>query len=579
MQQVFLNLIKNALDAIPGGGSIDIAARLRTENEADTAFPADCDVKGDTIDISVRDSGTGMTAECLARIFDPFFTTKDVGHGMGLGLFIVYQIIEEHEGCITASSAEGKGTTFFIRLPLVVNQTENKMQKQGKLLIVDDEAVALRNLERVMSKVGYSVTAVQSGEEALALLETQAFDLLLTDLRMEKVDGMRLLKACRARHPDSEVIMITGYASAQSAVEAMKQGAFYYITKPFRLDEVRKVVAEAMEKIRLRNENRSLKQQVEALQGQVRIVTQDSGMLRLLELARQVAPTDCNVLIVGESGTGKELFARYLHQHSDRRAGPYVAVNCGAFSKDLLANELFGHEKDAFTGAHSQKKGLIESATGGTLFLDEVTEMSPEMQVKLLRVIQEKEVLRLGATQPVKVDIRVIAATNRDLAEAVRSGMLRQDLYFRLNVVTLAIPPLVATQGRHSAAGAIFPAEVCRADEKVAERHCARRDGSLADLRLSRQRARTGKHHRARLCRQLRRQHRTVASVRRLAPAETASPCRARAKNSRRWKSRKEPISRWVLNEFDGNQTAAAAALGINRSSLWRKLKTYQEEE
>ena len=234
------------------------------------------------------------------------------------------------------------------------------MQRQGKLLIVDDEAVALANLERVMSKAGYGVTAVQSGEEALALLETQAFDVLLTDLRMEKVDGMRLLKVCRTRHPDCEVIMITGYASAQSAVEAMKQGAFYYITKPFRLDEVRKVVAEAMEKIRLRNENRSLKQQVEVLQGQVRIVTQDSGMLRLLELARQVAPTDCSVLIVGESGTGKELFARYLHQHSGRHAGPYVAVNCGAFSKDLLANELFGHEKDAFTGARTQKKGLIE---------------------------------------------------------------------------------------------------------------------------------------------------------------------------------------------------------------------------
>ena len=249
------------------------------------------------------------------------------------------------------------------------------MSEKGKLLIVDDEAVALRNLERVMNKAGYQVTAVQSGEEALALLETQEFELLLTDLCMEKVDGMRLLKTCRELHPDSEVIMITGYASAQSAVDAMKQGAFYYITKPFRLDEVRKVVAEAMEKIRLRNENRNLKQQIEALQDQVKIVTQDSGMLSLLGLARQIAPTDCNVLVVGESGTGKELFARYLHQQSTRHDGPYVAVNCGAFSKDLLANELFGHEKDAFTGAHSLKKGLIETASGGSLFLDEVTEM------------------------------------------------------------------------------------------------------------------------------------------------------------------------------------------------------------
>ena len=450
------------------------------------------------------------------------------------------------------------------------------MHKQGKLLIVDDEAVALRNLERVMSKAGYGVTAVQSGEDALALLETQGFDLLLTDLRMEKVDGMRLLKTCRARYPDCEVIMITGYASAQSVVEAMKQGAFYYITKPFRLDEVRKVVAEAMEKIRLRNENRSLKQQVEALQGQVRIVTQDSGMLRLLELARQVAPTDCNVLIVGESGTGKELFARYLHQQSGRHAGPYVAVNCGAFSKDLLANELFGHEKDAFTGAGTLKRGLIESASGGTLFLDEVTEMSPEMQVKLLRVIQEKEVLRLGATRPVKVDIRVIAATNHDLAEAVHSGMLRQDLYFRLNVVTLAIPPLAqrggdipllaqyflqkyAVQMKKTLSGIApavmeslqtydFPGNV-RELENIIARGCAVSSGDSIEL--------------AHLSEELRQQ------------GGTALP--GKGEKIMTLEQQERTYIRWVLDELGGNQTAAATALGINRSSLWRKLKTYRE--
>jgi DNA-binding NtrC family response regulator len=452
------------------------------------------------------------------------------------------------------------------------------MQKQGKLLIVDDEAVALRNLERVMSKVGYSVTAVQSGEEALALLESQEFDLLLTDLRMEKVDGMRLLKTCRTHHPDSEVIMITGYASAQSAVEAMKQGAFYYITKPFRLDEVRKVVAEAIEKIRLRDENRSLKQQVESLQGQVRIVTQDSGMLRLLELARQIAPTDCSVLIVGESGTGKELFARYLHQQSGRSSGPYVAVNCGAFSKDLLTNELFGHEKDAFTGANSPKKGLIETASDGTLFLDEVTEMSPDMQVKLLRVIQEKEVLRLGATQPIKVDIRVIGATNRNLAEAVRSGVLRQDLYFRLNVVTLPIPPLSQRRGDipllayyflqkyavqmkkslSSIAPAVmeilqrynYPGNV-RELENIIARGCAVSSGDSIEL--------------AHLSEELRQQDGITLP--------------GKGEKFPTLEQQERTYIRWVLDEFDGNQTAAAAALGINRSSLWRKLKTFQEGE
>jgi DNA-binding NtrC family response regulator len=452
------------------------------------------------------------------------------------------------------------------------------MAELGKLLIVDDEAVALRNLERVMNKAGYSVTAVQSGEEALALLESQRFDLLLTDLRMEKVDGMRLLKVCRTLHPDSEVIMITGYASAQSAVEAMKQGAFYYITKPFRLDEVRKVVAEAMEKIRLRNENRSLRQQVEAFEGQVRIVTQDGGMLRLLELARQVAPTDCNVLIVGESGTGKELFARYLHQQSARRGGPYVAVNCGAFSKDLLANELFGHEKDAFTGAHMQKKGLIETASGGSLFLDEVTEMSPEMQVKLLRVIQEKEVLRLGATQPIKVDIRVIASTNRDIAEAVSSGLLRQDLYFRINVVTLAIPPLAqrkgdipllaqyflqkfAVQMKKTLSGIApavmetllrydYPGNV-RELENIIARGCAVSSGDSIEL--------------SHLSEELRQQNGITLP--------------GKGEKIPTLEQQEINYIRWVIDECDGNQTAAAAALGINRSSLWRKLKTYQEDE
>jgi len=310
----------------------------------------------------------------------------------------------------------------------------------------------------------------------------------------------------------------------------------------------------------------------------VRIVTQDSGMLRLLELARQVAPTDCNVLIVGESGTGKELFARYLHQQSGRHDGPYMAVNCGAFSKDLLANELFGHEKDAFTGAHTQKKGLIESASGGTLFLDEVTEMSPEMQVKLLRVIQEKEVLRLGATRPVKVDIRVIAATNRDLAEAVRSGKLRQDLYFRLNVVTLAIPPLSQRRGdipllaqyflqkfavqMKKTLNAISPAVMevlqtydypgnVRELENIIARGCAVSSGDRIES--------------AHLSENLRQQSGVTLP--------------GKGEKIPTLEEQEKAYIHWVLSELDGNQTAAATALGINRSSLWRKLKTYQDEE
>jgi len=449
------------------------------------------------------------------------------------------------------------------------------MRKQKKLLIVDDEEIALRNLDRVMAKEGYAVTTTPSGAEALMLIAQQPFDIVLTDLRMEKVDGMQILRACRASHPDTEVIMITGYATTESAVEAMKHGAFYYIAKPFRLDEVRKVVAEAMEKIRLRRENKQLKEQVAAYEGKVKIITQDSGMRRLLDLARQVAPTDCNVLITGESGTGKELFARYLHFHSHRRKGPYMAINCGAFSGELLANELFGHEKDAFTGATTQKKGLIEAASGGTFFLDEITEMSSEMQAKLLRVIQEKEVLRLGATQPIQADIRVIAATNRDIAEAVKSGVLRQDLYFRLNVVTLRIPPLSqrkedipllvryflqkysaqmkkdVTDISQDALDVLmrydFPGNV-RELENIIERGVAITYGD------------------------------TIALTHLPDELRDTSGIPLQKKNGKlpTLEEHEREYIHWVLKEVGGNQTAAAQTLGINRSSLWRKLKMQQ---
>jgi two-component system response regulator HydG len=236
---------------------------------------------------------------------------------------------------------------------------------EARLLIVDDEEIALRNLQHVMEKEGYQVTATQSGAAAVARLETQGFDVVLTDLRMEGVDGMDVLKKSRELQPDAEVIFITGYATAESAVQALKHGAFYYIAKPFRLDEVRKVVAEALAKVRLRRENDELRREVEHYRDGDGIVTQDVEMQRLLDMARQIAPTDCSVLITGESGTGKELFAKYLHRQSTRAAGPYTAINCGAFSEQLLTNELFGHEKGAFTGATALKKGLIEVRARG----------------------------------------------------------------------------------------------------------------------------------------------------------------------------------------------------------------------
>ena len=448
---------------------------------------------------------------------------------------------------------------------------------KGRVLIVDDEKVAVRNLEHVMKKEGYDVVATQSGGNALAHLEKQAFDVVMTDLRMEKVDGMQVLQRCRDTCPDTEVVLITGYATLESAVEAMKNGAYYYIAKPFRLDEVRKVVAEAMEKVRLRRENRSLREQVEDFQGKVRIITQDAGIQRLLDLARQVAPTDCNVLITGESGTGKELFAQYLHHHSRRQNGPFLAINCGAFNEELLANELFGHVRGAFTGANADKKGLLVAADGGTLFLDEITEMSPAMQVKLLRAIQENELLPLGATAPIKVDIRFVAATNRHVQEMAKRGEFRQDLWFRLNVVNLHIPalskrrediPLLAyhflaksaarmgkpvTEIAADAMGILkaydFPGNV-RELENIVERGVAIATGNAIET--------------AHLPDDLR-----ELSIRTFRKKEGRLPS---------LDEQERDYIQWVLQEAGGNQTLAAQILGIDRVSLWRKLKRYQME-
>jgi len=451
------------------------------------------------------------------------------------------------------------------------------MQNQGKLLIVEDEKIALKNLVHVLKKDGYDVTGAQSGTAALALIESQSFDVVLTDLKMEKVDGMQVLKKCRERNSETEVIVITGYATPESAVEAMKRGAFYYIAKPFRLEEVRQVVGEAMEKIRLKRENCQLREQIESYEGRVKIITQDPSMLRLLEMARQVAPTDCNVLITGESGTGKELFARYLHYNSTRADGPFLAVNCGAFSEQLLSNELFGHEKGAFTGALTLKKGLIEAAEGGTLFLDEITEMSSAMQVKLLRVIQEREVLRLGGTSPVKADARYIAATNRDMQEVTKDGSFRQDLFFRLNVVNLHIPPLCERNGDVALLSYFFlkkfttlmkkeVTEISPEAMAILENHDF--PGNVRELEniIERGVAINTGH---------------VIEVAHLPDILRELSVRAFRKKEGRISSLDEQeraYIRWVLNEVRGNQTLAAQLLGINRVSLWRKLKSYELE-
>jgi DNA-binding NtrC family response regulator len=448
------------------------------------------------------------------------------------------------------------------------------MQKRIKILIVDDERIAVKNLEHVLKKEGYTVAGTGSSSNALKLLEEQQFDVVLTDLRMEKVDGLQILNKCRELQPDAEVIMITGYATLESAVEAMKKGAFHYIAKPFKLDLVRNIVKEASEKVMLKKENRNLRDQLENFQGKVKIISQDPGMQRLLDTAKQIAPTDCNVLLAGESGTGKELFARYVHFHSKRAEGPFFAINCGAFTEELLSNELFGHEKGAFTGALATKRGLVEMASGGTLFLDEITEMPSSMQVKLLRVIQEREVLKVGGTDTVKVDVRFIAATNRDIHEALKSGAFRHDLYFRINVVSLYMPPLserrddipilsyyflkkyttlmkkdireISSEVMAILQGYDFPGNV-RELENIIERGVALANGSSIEI--------------SHLPEDLK-----VTSIKTFRKKEGKIPS---------LEDQELAYIKWVLKEAGYNKTLASQILGIDRVSLWRKLRKY----
>ncbi len=448
------------------------------------------------------------------------------------------------------------------------------MSNLGRLLIVDDEAITLENLEYFMKKEGYDVVATGSGMNALKIMEKQEFDVVLTDLRMGEIDGVAVLSRCKELYPESEVIILTAYASLPSAIDVMKKGAYYYIAKPFKKDEVKKVVKEALEKVKLKRENANLREQIENFKGNVKIVSKDEKIQALLDIAKQIGPTDCNVIISGESGTGKELFARYTHASSSRAEQPFFAINCGALTESILTSELFGYEKGAFTGASGMKKGLIEMASGGTLFLDEITEMEPSMQVKLLRVIQEKEVMRLGATKPVLIDVRFVASTNRDIKGSIKSGQFREDLFFRLNVVSLLIPSLserrddipllsyyflkkfsilMSKEVKEISQEVLsilinygFPGNV-RELENIIERGVALATGSVIEV--------------AQLPEDLR-----ELSIRTFRKKENKIPSLEEQEIS---------YIQWVLKEVGGNKTLAAQTLGIDRVSLWRKLKKH----
>jgi two-component system response regulator PilR (NtrC family) len=311
-----------------------------------------------------------------------------------------------------------------------------------KILVVDDEQSMRDVLSIMLKRAGYAVTAASDGDEAIAHLGKEIFDLVITDLKMPKVGGLDVLKAVKASSPDTVVLVITAFASAESAVEAMKHGAYDYLTKPFQVDEVQLIIRNALERRRLSTENMLLKREMASQSSFAQIIGKSEAMQKVFDVVRKVADSKSNVLIFGESGTGKELVARAIHYNSARAPMPFVTVNCSAVPETLLESELFGHMKGSFTGAVSNKAGLFEVANGGTIFLDEIGDTSPATQVKLLRVIQEREFRRVGGTQDVKVDVRIIAATNKDLEKAVAEGTFREDLYYRLDVIPIVLPPL-----------------------------------------------------------------------------------------------------------------------------------------
>ena len=313
---------------------------------------------------------------------------------------------------------------------------------QGRILVVDDDPLMLDFLKEALLRQGYKVDTAEDGEEALRKVEEKGYDLVITDVRMPGVDGMTVLESVKRDFADTEVVVITAYGTIRNAVEAMKMGAYDYLTKPFSVEEVEVVVQRALERKRLISENIRLKRELEKVQGLRTLVGQSPAMRKVLEMIEMVAPTKATVLIQGESGTGKELVADAIHRLSPRKNGPFVKVNCAAIPESLVESELFGHEKGAFTHAVKRSRGRFEMADGGTLLLDEIGEITPAVQAKLLRVLQDGTFQRVGGEGTLKVDVRVIATTNRDLWKAVQEGKFREDLYYRLQVVPIYIPPL-----------------------------------------------------------------------------------------------------------------------------------------
>jgi len=447
-----------------------------------------------------------------------------------------------------------------------------------QILIIEDEQIARKNLEHILVKEGYKVTAVDSGTKGLALIKSKPFDLIITDYKMKKINGMQILENSRELQPLTEVIMITGYATVDNAVTAMREGAYHYIAKPYKIDEVRKIIREALLKRALQVENKALRQAMDKEVRMPQIIGNSPAMQEVKKTIRQVAQTDISVLILGESGTGKELVARAIHSLSSRKDHEMVAFNCGSFSEELMANELFGHEKEAFTGAAATKKGLFEFADKGTVFFDEIGDMPSTMQIKILRVIQEKELMRVGATQTLPVDLRFIAATHRDLKHEVDNGNFRQDLYFRLNVAAIQLPPLAERHADVPLLAYHFLGKKNREMGKaVNEIDRTAMDflanyswpGNVRELENVIERA-VAMENSDVIYPEALPGHITQMAIEtyRTAPQGKIPTM----------KEQEKKYIQWVLEQTNWNKTRAAEVMEIDRVSLWRKIKTFKLE-
>jgi len=445
----------------------------------------------------------------------------------------------------------------------------------AKILVIDDEDSMCNFMEIMLSKEGYRVDTAVSGREGLSLLQDHSYDLVIADLNMPEMSGIDVLREAKRLNNDQDLIVMTAYASVDTAIEAMKQGAADYITKPFKVDEIKLAIEKSISRRNLVNENVNLKKQLQDDNSFDNFIGSSKEIVSLKKLARRVASSDATVLVRGESGTGKDLIAKAIHRHSPRSNGPFVTINCAALPENLLESELFGHKKGSFTGAIKDKDGLFRVADGGTFFLDEIGNTSLTIQVKLLRVLEDKIITPVGETKPISVDVRLIAATNADLEEEVKAGRFRADLFYRLNVIPIYIPPL---RERREDIDLLVNHFLLRYSRKLDLPVKSINDEAMELLRRYKWRG------------NVRELENTIERALLLCRSDELEPCdlpeRLSTKETVDLVTDSEPINptlesiekayiHFVMSQTDGKKSEAARILGIDTSTLYRKIDRY----